>query len=185
MIPSLSSSSCVSQSVTIVSILLFVAASKSNAFMICSSRSKTFVVYQRMPSLSALSAIKAPISANLPSNSGVYVWWETCGFFSLANSTARNAAALMPSPFKAEMGNTSQPSSSPSFFISIVSPFRLTTSIMFNANSTGTPTSTNCVVKYKLRSKLDASTIFKITSGRSLIIYVRATISSVVYGDNE
>jgi len=52
---------------------------------------------------------------------------------------------------------------------------------MFSATTTGAPNSMNMLVRYRLRSRFDASTTSTMTSGRSSITKSRATISSVEY----
>ena len=74
-----------------------------------------------------------------------------------------------PSPFSAEISTTSQPSFLLKESMWILSPFFLTTSIMLTAITTGMPNSINCVERYRLRSRLVPSMMFRITSGRSWI----------------
>ena len=66
---------------------------------------------------------------------------------SWAALTAASAAAVIPSPFRAEISTTSQPSSRPSSRQLILSPFFCTTSIMFTATTTGMPSSVSWVVR--------------------------------------
>ena len=76
-------------------------------------------------------------------------------------------SSFRPVPFRAETSSTGQPSSLDIFTASILSPFFFTTSIMFRAMTTGMPISMTWVVRYRLRSRLVASTRLTITSGCS------------------
>ena len=76
---------------------------------------------------------------------------------------------MMPVPFNAEISTTGQPSFLLSCPMLISSPDFFTMSIMFTAIRTGMPSSISWVDRYRLRSKLVPSTMFKITSGRSVI----------------
>ena len=69
--------------------------------------------------------------------------------------------------FNAEISMTGTPSLLSNAFASIVSPFFLTTSLIFKATTTGTSISSNCVVKYKFLSKFVASTMLITQSGFS------------------
>ena len=60
-----------------------------------------------------------------------------------------------------------QPSCRESSLVLMSSPFFRTTSIMLMAMTMGMPSSMSWVVRYRLRSRLVPSTMFKITSGRS------------------
>ena len=93
----------------------------------------------------------------------------TDGFFADATRTALSAAAWIPLPFSAEISTTSQPSFFASFSTWILSPFFSTRSIMLTAITTGIPSSISCVLRYRFRSILVPSTIFRIASGFSLI----------------
>ena len=78
---------------------------------------------------------------------------------------------------------------SPSFFSSVAasmaSPAFSTASIMLRAMMTGTSISISCVVRYRFRSRLVASTTLMTQSGFSSRIKLREMISSGVYGDSE
>ena len=87
----------------------------------------------------------------------------------LAASMAASAASRIPVPFRAEISMILQPSCLLSWAVSILSPFFLTTSIMLMATTTGMPSSVSWVVRYRLRSRLEPSTMFKMASGRSPI----------------
>ena len=60
-----------------------------------------------------------------------------------------------------------QPSCRESSFTLMLSPAFLTRSIMLRAMTTGMPSSVSWVVRYRLRSRLVASTMFKMASGFS------------------
>ena len=86
-----------------------------------------------------------------------------------ASSTAFCAAFWIPVPFNAEISSTSQPRFCPSLSVCIFSPDFSRISAIFTAISTGMPSSKSCVDRYRFRSRLVPSTMFKITSGRSSI----------------
>ena len=69
--------------------------------------------------------------------------------------------------FNAEISTTGTPSFSCKALASILSPFFLTTSLIFKATTTGTSISKICVVKYKFLSKFVASTMLITQSGFS------------------
>ena len=70
------------------------------------------------------------------------------------------------------------PVNSAIFLKSYLMPISSATSDMFRAITIGFSSSNSCAAKYKLRSKLDASRTFTITSGLSFTITFRATNSS-------
>ena len=49
-------------------------------------------------------------------------------------------------------------------------PLPSATSIMFRASTTGMPSSSTCVARYRLRSRMEASTMTMTASGRSLAL---------------
>ena len=96
---------------------------------------------------------------------------NTCGRSpftpSCAALTADSAASFVPSPLSAEISTTGQPSFFESFSASILSPDLRTASIMFTATTVGIPSSSSCVVRYRLRSRFVPSTMFRMASGLS------------------
>ena len=62
----------------------------------------------------------------------------------------------------------------------MVPPLPRTSSIMFRATTMGTFSSMSCMVRYRFRSMLVASTILMMPSGCSLMMKSRVTISSLV-----
>ena len=72
----------------------------------------------------------------------------------------------IPVPLSAEVSTMGHPSFRESWATSILSPFFLTKSIMLSAITTGSPRSSTCVVRYRLRSRFVASTRLITTSGR-------------------
>ena len=84
-----------------------------------------------------------------------------------AVSMAARAASLTPSPLRAEISTILQPSCRESSFTLMLSPAFFTRSIMLRAMTTGMPSSVSWVVRYRLRSRLVASTMFKMASGFS------------------
>ena len=149
-----------------------------------SSRSNSLTANQRRCPSSVTSRIRSVIWLSAFSISS-----ENSCFAGLAPEAAAFLAAsissLVPLPLSAVVSTTGTPSSAESFFTSIVSPRLLTMSIILSATTTGMPISSSCVVKYKLRSMLDASTKFTITSGFSFTRKSRVMTSSSVYGDSE
>ena len=85
-----------------------------------------------------------------------------------AYSMARSATAAEPSPLRALIGMTSQPSVSASLFRSIHSPLFSTRSIMLRAMTIGMFSSRSCVVRYRFLSMFVPSTILMMASGLSL-----------------
>ena len=85
----------------------------------------------------------------------------------VAASMAAWAASWMPVPLRAEISTMGQPSCRESSFVLILSPFFRTTSIILMAITTGMPSSVSWVVRYRLRSRLVPSTMFRMASGRS------------------
>ena len=106
------------------------------------------------------------ISPRYPSTSSEKVWGEGISR-ERAKDTAFSAAALLPEPFKALVSTMGQPKAADNLPVSILSPFLWTMSIMFKAMTMGAPTSRSWVVRYRFRSRLEASTMFKMTSGLS------------------
>ena len=98
---------------------------------------------------------------------------------------ALSTSSDMPSPLIALIGTHGIPNSLLSLSMSIVPPLARTSSIIFRARTMGTSSSSNCIVRYKFRSILVASTMLMIQSGRSSNMYLVVTISSCVYGRSE
>ena len=80
---------------------------------------------------------------------------------------------------RAEMGTTGTPRLAASRPQSITSPFFSTSSIKFTASTTGRSSSRSCMVRYRFRSRLVASTMSMMASGCSPRMNFRATISSM------
>ena len=133
-----------------------------------SSRSKILMAYQRCcssgSSCTAASSMWAIACSTGPEN----VCIGTV-LVDLAASMAASAAAMTPSPFRAEISTTLQPSCCESSLMLIWSPLLRTMSIMFTAMTTGMPSSVSCVVRYRLRSRFVPSTMLRMASGRSSI----------------
>ena len=90
-----------------------------------------------------------------------------------------------PSFLAADIGTTGTPNMDSIPFTSIVPPFPVTSSIILSATTIGIFISRSCIVRYRLRSILVASTMFIIASGLSSSTKLRDTISSLLYGDIE
>ena len=69
------------------------------------------------------------------------------GLAAIGGPTASSAASITPSPFRAEISTTWQPSSRASSWVLMLSPFFFTTSIMLMATTTGMPSSVSWVVR--------------------------------------
>ena len=132
-----------------------------------SSRSKSLMVYQRKFFGSQEPCNSLAIASNVVSN----LLLNFSGFGAAALLWARLRAALatsvLPSPLTALVSMIWQPSASESFLTSILSPFLRTISIMLRAMTIGTPISSSWVVRYRLRSRLEASMMLIIESGCS------------------
>ena len=87
--------------------------------------------------------------------------------FVLAVRIASSISLSRPSPFSADVSMIGQPSTMDSRSVSILISRFSSRSAIFKAITTGTPVSINCVVRYRFRSMLVASTRFTITSGCS------------------
>ena len=97
--------------------------------------------------------------------------------------TASNTAFIrssMPSFLLADMGSMCTPSSFSRPGMSMDVPEACTSSIMLSAITMGRPSSISCSVRYRLRSRLVASTMFIIAAGCCSSTKSRATISSAV-----
>ena len=166
MLSTSSSNSC-SASCRIASICSSTAGESLSCSIAFSSRSNSLIEYQRrfcgwqVPFRSR--AICSSICSNLALNFS--------GFGAAALRWARLRAALatsvLPSPLTALVSMIWQPSASESFLTSILSPFLRTMSIMLRAMTIGTPISSSWVVRYRLRSRLEASMMLIIESGCS------------------
>ena len=80
---------------------------------------------------------------------------------------------------------TGTPSKASMPLISIEPEFPVTSSIIFKATTIGIFISSSCMVRYRFRSILVASTILMIAFGISFKTKFRETISSLLYGDME
>ena len=132
------------------------------------SRSKSLTAYQRCcssgRSASACSSIWARVCSTGPEKVCIGTVLPV-----VAAAMAASAASVTPVPFSAEISTILQPNCLLSCWVSILSPLFFTTSIMLMATTTGMPSSVSWVVKYRFRSRLEPSTMFRMASGRSLI----------------
>ena len=83
----------------------------------------------------------------------------------LATWSAWSINSSMPSFFAAEIGTTGMPRISSNSLTRMEPPFARTSSIILRASTTGIPNSMICMVRYRFRSMLVASTILMIPSG--------------------
>ena len=165
---SASSSSSFSAAWMSCSMCALVSEEMFSPSMTLSSRSKTLMAYQRCCSSGIVCTTASSIWAIACSTGPEKVCIGTVLVF-FAALMAASAASMTPVPFKAEISTILQPSSRSSSLTLMLSPFFLTRSIMFSAMTTGMPSSVSWVVRYRLRSRFVASTMFKIASGRSVI----------------
>ena len=133
-----------------------------------SSRSKSLMAYQRCCSGGMLCMAASSMWAMACSTAPEKVCMGTV-LLVFAAVMAASAASMTPAPFRAEISTTVQPRARESSWVLILSPFFRTTSIMLMATTTGIPSSVSWVVKYRLRSRLVPSTMFKMALGRSSI----------------
>ena len=179
-----SSSSAVSHATVICSISSALSPSEIDSITL-GSLSKILIAYQRssssgtMPLMSALilAIVSSTVSAKFPS--------ALTSLCSSAALIASSAASVCPSPLRALISITGQPMLLLSASTSIVSPFLRTRSIILTAITTGIPSSSSCVVKYRFLSIFVPSTMFKIASGLCVTRYSLVTTSSKVYGESE
>ena len=165
---SASSSSSFSAALMSSSMCPMTVASIFSCSSTLSSRSKILMAYQRCCSSGMLCTAASSIWAMACSTGPEKVCMGTVLVLAAA-ATAASAASITPSPFRAEISITLQPSSRLSSATLIWSPFLRTTSIMLMAMTTGMPSSVSWVVRYRLRSRLVPSMMFRMASGRSLI----------------
>ena len=91
----------------------------------------------------------------------------------------------MPWFFAAEIGTTGTPSMASMAFTSTDPPLPRISSIIFSATTTGMSISSSCMVRYRFRSMLVASTMLMTAFGFSRSTKSRDTSSSLEYGDME
>ena len=91
---------------------------------------------------------------------------------------AARITSSFPLPLLATVGITGTLRSRESLCTSISIPRFLAMSIMFRAMHTGTPISISWTVRYRLRSRLEASTMLTTMAGFSLTMKSLATTSS-------
>jgi len=98
---------------------------------------------------------------------------------SLASCTTSAMSSSRPWPSLAVQATTGTLRSWESFLVSMVTPLRRTSSIMFRPSTRGAPISMNCTARYRLRSRAVASTMLMTTSGCSSTMTFLATTSSM------
>ena len=153
--------------------ILLISADTSGTFFtssaIFSSFSRSLTAKNRFCS-SGISSVSLPSMDSSTFSTSAANRCVLCGGAPLsASAAARSAACKTPSPFRAEISTTSQPSFSLSFTVSILSPLFATISIILTAITTGIPSSNSCVDRYRFLSMLVPSTILMIASGLSAI----------------
>ncbi len=146
MIDSASSSSSFSAACMSASMCSFVAGSMFSFSMTFSSRSNTFIAYQRCCSSGRSWTIASSMWASACSTGPEK---ECCGtvLVDFAASIAAFAASSTPSPLSADICTILQPIWRESSLTLILSPFFFTTSIILMAITTGMPSSVSCVVR--------------------------------------
>ena len=185
MMLSASSSSSCSQARISVSRRRSSSSLKPASALTRSSRSKSLTEYHRREAPSAFPAMAFSIRSRASSTRSLKTRTGSRRTGLWACFRASSAADLQPSPLRALICRQGQPSPLPNFSRSMLSPLFRTRSIMFTATTTGSPSSISWVVRYRLRSILVPSTMFKTTSGGSRTRQVLATTSSGEYGDRE
>ena len=95
-----------------------------------------------------------------------------------AARTAASSRVSSPSPSAALTGTTGMPSACASPAVSTAPPPVRSASITFSASTTGTPSSSSCSVRYRLRAGHVASAMLMIASGSPPSRYARVTRSS-------
>jgi len=177
---------------TICSNISFSFSSSFNCFRISRSPSIAFVAANRtgISAFSAWSSIRW-ITAwihRCTEPSWSFLSQKSCRIgrsWYFAIWSACFTSSSTPSFLAAEIGMTGTPSNS-SIKLTLIAPWLLvTSSIIFNATTIGISISKSCIVRYKLRSILVASTILIIAVGWSCSTKLRETISSLLYGDIE
>ncbi len=167
MILSASSSISFSQSLMCCSMWACRSAERWSCSVALASLSKSFTANHLCCSFGTRVSMDSSMWAMACSTLPVKTWGSSP--FSLAAwAMASSAAFLVLSECRALISIVSQPSSFPSFAVSILSPFLRTRSIMLKAMTTGMPISTSWVVRYRFLSMLVPSTMFRMTSGFSL-----------------
>ena len=166
---SASSSSAPSSASRTAAILDSSPAGRLSLSMVSCSPSKSLMAYQRawrpLMRAPAMSITLARASSTFwPKPNSVV---GAVPFF--ASAIARSISASMPRPLRAEVSTTGQPKWRESSATLMESPFFSTRSIMFRARTTGMPRSMIWVVRYRLRSRLVASTRLTTTSGLPLM----------------
>jgi len=163
-----SSSSSFSQSLICCSRCSFRILSSCSISSAFSSRSKSFIAYQRRFCGSTIEEMLSSICATACSTLPVNTCGSSCPAFDFACSMAFFATSRHPVLLSALIGRTGQSSSLLSFPRSIRSPFFVTRSIMFKAMTVGMCSSRSCVVRYRFRSILVPSIMLMMASGFSL-----------------
>ena len=168
MIDSASSSISRSQSEMCSSTWATMSAGTWSVSIAFASRSNTLIAAHRLVAFSTVPCRDSSMCASACSTDPE----KTCGLSpftpSAAARIANSAAARVFSPSRAEISITGHPSFFASFAASSLSPFLRTTSIMFTATTIGSPNSSSCVVRKRLRSRFEPSTMFRMASGFSL-----------------
>ena len=91
----------------------------------------------------------------------------------------------LPWPERATVSTAGQPVSSVSLAVSMSLPALRTSSIMFSASTSGTPSSMICTPRYRLRSRQSAFSTSMTAPGRSSMRKLRAAFSSSEYAVRE
>ena len=92
---------------------------------------------------------------------------------------AWSTSSATPSFFAAEMGTTGTPSMASMRLTSMDPPLPRSSSIMFRATTMGTSISRSCMVRYRFRWRLVASTMLMMARGFSSRTKFRETSSSL------
>ena len=162
---SASSSSLSSMEVRMAEMASRSACESLRSAMVFSSASNSLMAYQRAALGATLSPSTLSILTSASSTAASNFICDAGAFSVRAASMAALTTSSMPRPFSAEVGTMGQPSSRDRPSTSILSPFFSTRSIMFSAMTTGIPRFRIWLVRYRLRSRLVASTRLITASG--------------------
>ena len=149
------------------------------------SFSRTLIAYHLFSASGMLDGSSASIALTLSSTLPSKIALTVPAAWLFATLIASAITSFRPVFFSAEVSMIGQPSFLDSAFTSMLMPFFFRRSHIFKAITTGIPVSISCVVRYRLRSMLVASTKSTMTSGFSFKIKSRVTTSSSVYGERE
>ena len=167
MMLSMSSSWAFSSCLATLSTLLFTPASRVSWASTLLSLSRSLTAYHLLCTSGTPAGRQFSTSPMAASTSSANRFSGACSWLVLASFTAFSTTSFRPVLLRAEVSTISQPRAAPSFLASIRSPVFFNRSLMFRAITTGIPTSSTWVVRYRFLSMLVASTRLMMASGFS------------------